>query len=122
LLQGAKLPQQSAKLPEQCQIFFLFKKEILDFFLVVINKKKQRRERKKEENSSFFFILLVILFFFLIGIFSLLLIPLPRPMSSFMLVGSFLPYLCLPPFMHHSKGVNLEDIVMSRTLFSETIM
>jgi hypothetical protein len=97
---------------------FVYKKKILDFFLVVEHKKKQRRERKKEENSSFF-ILLVILFFLLIGIFSLLLIPLPRPISSFMRVGSFLPYLCFSPFMLHRKGVNLEDIVMSRTLFSE---
>jgi hypothetical protein len=44
---------------------------------------------------------------------------LPRPMSSLVRVGSFLPYLCLSPFMLHSKGVNLEDIVMSSALFSE---
>jgi pilus assembly protein TadC len=61
-VRGARLPQQSAKLPEQrpfCFLFFL--KKILGFGLVV----KQRRERKKEENSSFFFILLLPYFFFL---------------------------------------------------------
>jgi hypothetical protein len=95
---------------------FVFLKKILDFFLVVKNKKKQTRERKNEENSSFFFILLLpffffffilllpffffffillVIFFFSYWDFFLLLIPLPRPMSSFVRVGSFLPYLRL---------------------------
>jgi hypothetical protein len=57
-LPGAKLPQRSAKVPEQRPFCFLL------FFFLVKNKKTQRRERKKEENSSFFFILLLPSFFF----------------------------------------------------------
>jgi hypothetical protein len=57
LLPGAKLPQRSAKLPEQRPFCFLL-------FFLVTNKKTQRRERKKEENSSFFILLLPFFFFF----------------------------------------------------------
>ncbi len=83
-----------------CAFCFLKRKFWVLFWL--LNKEEKGRKKKNSSSSFilllpyffFLFVLLVILFFFLMGIFSLLLFPLPRPMSSLVRVGSFLPYLC----------------------------
>jgi amino acid transporter len=83
-LRGAKLPQQSAKLPEATSILlFVF---VFVFFFVK-GKKTQRRERNKEENSSFFFILLLPYFFF----FLILLV-----IFYFFRIGVFFPFASSP--------------------------
>jgi hypothetical protein len=109
-VRGARLPQQSAKLPEQrpfCFLFFL--KKILGFVLVV----KQRRERKKEEK---FFLLLYsstslflfpfcsscdLVFFSYWNFF-----PLPIPFASpHVFVGARWFILTLFMFSHHSCSI-----------------
>jgi hypothetical protein len=59
LLQGAKLPQQSAKLPEQRQFFFLFFKKkfwIFSWLLKTRKNKEQKGRKKKILPSSIFFL------------------------------------------------------------------
>jgi hypothetical protein len=82
-------------------IYLFFKRFWIFSWLLKPRKKNKEKGRKKEilpSSTSLFLFLFYSscdLDFFLIGIFSLLLIPLPRPMSSFVRVGSFSPYLCL---------------------------
>ncbi len=76
LLQGAKLLQQSAKLPEQRQFFFLFLKKTfwIFFWLLKPRKNKEEKGRKKKilPSSLFFYFHFSSCdfgFFFLLGFF-----------------------------------------------------
>jgi polyferredoxin len=92
---------RGAKLPEQRPFCFLI---VFFFFLEIVFDLKQGKTKKRKEERRKFFLLLILLLPYFFFFFILLVIyifsywdffsPLPWPMSSFVRVGSFLPYLC----------------------------